>query len=296
MPRTAGFSTQGAEEEGMMRSILVTVDDTPSAVAARALAVALARQCGARVRGVTALDVSDLDRVEPVPIGGVQYAYDRLQHRRKLADERRARIAELPDVFRRCLADEGMDAECSTMEADVRAGLLRMIETCDLVVTGRDAEFHLEPIDGVAPLVDHIIAKGCRPVVVTGPQWVESGPVLVAYDGSAAAAKALQMAALIGVFGSTGAHILSIAREQSAALSMAERAHSFLAPHGVEAELEAVETAENPADVLLRRASDTGARLLVMGAFGHRGFREVLFGSTTRRLFDNAPVPLFIYH
>lgn len=279
-----------------MRSILVTVDDTPSAVAARALAVALARQCGARVRGVTALDVSDLDRVEPVPIGGVQYAYDRLQHRRKLADERRARIAELPDVFRRCLADEGMDAECSTMEADVRAGLLRMIETCDLVVTGRDAEFHLEPIDGVAPLVDHIIAKGCRPVVVTGPQWVESGPVLVAYDGSAAAAKALQMAALIGVFGSTGAHILSIAREQSAALSMAERAHSFLAPHGVEAELEAVETAENPADVLLRRASDTGARLLVMGAFGHRGFREVLFGSTTRRLFDNAPVPLFIYH
>ncbi len=279
-----------------MRSILVTVDDTPSAVAARALAVALARQCGARVRGVTALDVSDLDRVEPVPIGGVQYAYDRLQHRRKLADERRARIAELPDVFRRCLADEGMDAECSTMEADVRAGLLRMIETCDLVVTGRDAEFHLEPIDGVAPLVDHIIAKGCRPVVVTGPQWVESGPVLVAYDGSAAAAKALQMAALIGVFGSTGAHILSIAREQSAALSMAERARSFLAPHGVEAELEAVETAENPADVLLRRASDTGARLLVMGAFGHRGFREVLFGSTTRRLFDNAPVPLFIYH
>lgn len=279
-----------------MRSILVTVDDTPSAVAARALAVALARQCGARVRGVTALDVSDLDRVEPVPIGGVQYAYDRLQHRRKLADERRARIAELPDVFRRCLADEGMDAECSTMEADVRAGLLRMIETCDLVVTGRDAEFHLEPIDGVAPLVDHIIAKGCRPVVVTGPQWVESGPVLVAYDGSAAAAKALQMAALIGVFGSTGAHILSIAREQLAALSMAERAHSFLAPHGVEAELEAVETAENPADVLLRRASDTGARLLVMGAFGHRGFREVLFGSTTRRLFDNAPVPLFIYH
>lgn len=47
-----------------MRSILVTVDDTPSAVAARGLAVALAGQCGAQVRGVTALDVSDLDRVD----------------------------------------------------------------------------------------------------------------------------------------------------------------------------------------------------------------------------------------
>lgn len=279
-----------------MRSILVTVDDTPSAVAARGMAVALARQCGAQVRGVTALDVSDLEHAEPVPIGGVQYAYDRLQHRKKLADERRARITELPDEFRRSLADEGMDAHCSLMEANVRDGLLRMIETCDLVVTGRDAEFHLEPVEGLTPLVHHVVAKGCRPVVVTGPEWVEKGPVLVAYDGSPPAAKALQVAALMRIFGPSRARILSIGREQSAAQSVAERAGSFLAMHGVETDLEAVATSESPAEILLRRASETGARLLVMGAFGHRGVREILFGSTTRHLFDNAPVPLFIYH
>lgn len=279
-----------------MRSILVTVDDTPSAVAARGLAVALARQCGAQVRGVTALDVSDLEHAEPVPIGGVQYAYDRLQHRKKLADERRARITELPDEFRRSLANEGMDAHCSLMEANVRDGLLRMIETCDLVVTGRDAEFHLEPVEGLTPLVHHVVAKGCRPVVVTGPEWVEKGPVLVAYDGSPPAAKALQVAALMRIFGPSRARILSIGREQSAAQSVAERAGSFLAMHGVETDLEAVATSESPAEILLRRASETGARLLVMGAFGHRGVREILFGSTTRHLFDNAPVPLFIYH
>lgn len=279
-----------------MRSILVTVDDTPSAVAARGMAVALARQCGAEVRGVTALDVSDLEHAEPVPIGGVQYAYDRLQHRKKLADERRARITELPDEFRRSLANEGMDAHCSLMEANVRDGLLRMIETCDLVVTGRDAEFHLEPVEGLTPLVHHVVAKGCRPVVVTGPEWVEKGPVLVAYDGSPPAAKALQVAALMRIFGPSRARILSIGREQSAAQSVAERAGSFLAMHGVETDLEAVATSESPAEILLRRASETGARLLVMGAFGHRGVREILFGSTTRHLFDNAPVPLFIYH
>lgn len=279
-----------------MRSILVTVDDTPSAVAARELAVALARQSGATVRGVTAMEVSDLDRVEPIPIGGVQYAYDRLQHREKLARERRARIAELPALFQRSLADAGMEAPCLTMEADVRGGLLRMIETCDLVVTGRDAEFHLEPLEGVTPLVEHIIAKGCRPVVVSGPERVESGPVLVAYDGSAPAAKALQIAALMGIFGSSGAHIVSISRDRSAAMAVAERAREFLALHNVIATPEAVESSDHPADVLLRRAPEIGARLLVMGAFGHRGFREILFGSSTRRLFDQVPLPLFIYH
>jgi len=279
-----------------MRSILVTVDETPSAIAARGLAVSLARQCGAEVRGVTALDVGDLDRVEPIPIGGVQYAHDRFLHRQKRANERRARIAELPALFERSLADLGMQGVCSTMESDIRGGLLRMIETCDLVVTGRDAEFHFESLEGVTPLVDHIIAKGCRPVVVSGPEWVESGPVLVAYDGSTPAAKALQMAALMGILKSSPVHVLSISRERSAAMAVAERARAFLAVHEVVADLEVVESTENPADVLLRRASEIGARLLVMGAFGHRGLRDILFGSTTRRLFDSAPVPLFIYH
>lgn len=279
-----------------MRSILVTVDDTPSAVAARRLAAALARQCGATVRGVTALELSDLNRVEPVPIGGVQHAYDRLQHRETLAAERRARIAELPAVFQRSFADAGMGASCRTLTADVRDELLRMIETCDLVVTGRDAEFHLESLEGVTPLVEHIIAKGSRPVVVSGPENIEAGPVLVAYDGSAPAAKALQMAVLLGIFESSEARVLSISRDHSAAAAVAERARAYLEVHGVAAEPETIESSDHPADVLLRRAAEIGARLLVMGAFGHRGVREIVFGSCTRRLFDRVPVPLFVHH
>lgn len=278
-----------------MRSILVTVDDTPSAITARGLAVALARLRGAEVRGVTALDVGDLDRVEPIPIGGAQHAYERLRHREKLANERRARIAELPALFKRSLAEAGMRAACSTLEGDVRGAMLRMMETCDLVVTGRDAEFHLEPLEGVTPLVEHIIAKGCRPVVVCGPERVEGGPVLVAYDGSAPAAKALQLATLTGMFESTRAHVVAAARDRAAATAIAERARAYLAQHGVAADLDAVESS-HPIEILSKRASEIGARMLVMGAFGHRGFREILFGSTTRRLFDQVPVPLFIYH
>jgi len=279
-----------------MRSILVTVDDTPSAIAARALAVALARQCGARVRGVTALDVSDLEGVEAVPMGGAQFGYERYRRRQELAKERRARVAQLPELFERSLAESGMQAACTTINADIRAGLLRIVETCDLVVTGRDTEFHLEPLEGVTPLVDHIIAKGSRPVVVCGPEWNERGPVVVAYDGSAPSAKALQIAALMGVLGTADVRIVSVSREAQAAAAAVERARSFLDAHGVVAEVEVIESTEHPADLLARRAAEMGARLLVMGAFGHRGLGDILFGSTTRRLFDRVPVPLFIYH
>ncbi|MDP2331184.1 MAG: universal stress protein [Reyranella sp.] len=283
-----------------MRSILVTVDDTPSSIAAKAVAVALAQGAGASLRGMTGIEISDLEQVEPVPLGGVQYAYDRLQHREQLAKERRVRVARLPEAFQRSLAEQGLEAPCSVIETDVRGNLLREIETCDLVVTGRDTEFHLEPRDGVAPLVEHLIARGGRPVVVSGPTAAGTGPILVAYDGSAPAAKALQMATLLGLFGSSGgdgaAHVLSIHRDRSEASAIALRAGTFLKSHGIEAKLEPCVASGDPADFLMRRAAEIGARMLVMGAFGHRGFREILFGSCTRRLFNGAPLPLFIYH
>lgn len=290
-----------------MRSILVTVDDTPSSLAARALAAALARQAGASLRGMTGIELSDLDRVEAVPLGGIEHAYDRLKHRERQAVERRARVAGLPAAFQRSLAEQGLEAPCSMIEADVRGALLREIQTCDLVVTGRDTEFHLEPGDGVAPLVEQLIARGGRPVVVSGPAAAAAtGPVMVAYDGSAPSAKALQMATLLGLFGSAGgapgaapvvsAHVVSVHHDRAEASAVSARAGTFLASHGVEASLEPCVAAGDPADFLMRRASELGARMLVMGAFGHRGFREILFGSCTRRLFNTAPLPLFIYH
>ena len=280
-----------------MHSILVTVDDTPSCVAAKGLALSLARRTGAAIRGVTGVDLSDIDQMEPAPIGGAGYAYARLQHRNEQAKQRRERIAELPEAFRRSLAADGVEAPCHTIESDIRDELLRMVETCDLVVTGRDAEFHLEPVEGMTPLVEHIVSRGCRPVIVTNAEGGSGGgPVLVAYDGSAAAAKSLQAAALLGIFHSSAARVVSVCQDRAEAADIAGRARAFLKPYGIEVDTDAVGSSDDPADVLSKRAADTDARMLVMGAFGHRGFREILFGSSTRRLFDAVPLPLFIYH
>lgn len=278
-----------------MRSILLTVDDTPSSATAKRIALALAQKTGASIKGVVGIDVSDLEGVDPAPIGAMKYAEDRRRLRAKMAHERRARAAELPASFERTCAAAGVGASCHTLGGDIRGELIRAIETSDMVVTGQDTEFHLEPLDEVAPLVQYVVARGCRPVLVTGPEAPEDGPIIVAYDGSAPAAKALQIALLLGVFDSSPARVVSV-HPGDQAFAAAVRARDFLVLHGITTDIEAITSTDHPADVLRARAAASHARMMVMGAFGHRGLQEVLFGSSTKRLLRSLAVPLFIYH
>jgi nucleotide-binding universal stress UspA family protein len=41
---------------------------------------------------------------------------------------------------------------------------------------------------------------------------------------------------------------------------------------------------------------DTGADLLVMGAYGHSRLREALFGGATREMLETCPVPMLMAH
>jgi nucleotide-binding universal stress UspA family protein len=49
-------------------------------------------------------------------------------------------------------------------------------------------------------------------------------------------------------------------------------------------------------DVLLARAADIGADLIVAGAYHRSPYREALFGGVTRDLLDHMAVPVLMAH
>jgi nucleotide-binding universal stress UspA family protein len=70
-----------------------------------------------------------------------------------------------------------------------------------------------------------------------------------------------------------------------------------LARHGVKAEIERTVSAGLPVgEVLLSRAADLAADLLVMGAYGHSRVRELLLGGATRSLLRSMTVPVLMSH
>ena len=70
-----------------------------------------------------------------------------------------------------------------------------------------------------------------------------------------------------------------------------------LARHGVKAAIERTVSAGVPAgEVLLSRAADLGADLLVIGAYGHSRMRELLLGGATRSILQSMTVPVLMSH
>lgn len=69
----------------------------------------------------------------------------------------------------------------------------------------------------------------------------------------------------------------------------------MLTRHGVRAEIAVLaRTAPAISDELARRATETAADLIVMGAYGHSRFREAILGGATRNMLEKARIPVFM--
>lgn len=69
----------------------------------------------------------------------------------------------------------------------------------------------------------------------------------------------------------------------------------FLVRHGVKAQVDVIaKTEPNVGSILIRKAQEMGAEMIVTGAYGHSRLREAVFGGTSRELIDNCSLPLFM--
>ncbi len=72
---------------------------------------------------------------------------------------------------------------------------------------------------------------------------------------------------------------------------------THLARHGVSVEIHNREANDvSVGDAILNAASDYGADLLVIGAYGHSRLRELVLGGVTRHLLRHMTIPVLMSH
>ncbi|GGJ31195.1 universal stress protein [Neoroseomonas lacus] len=277
----------------MLRSILVALDDTEGSTRARDLAFALARQTGAALTAATVLDWPHArDANEAVPPGAGAF-----KERRDAARAQRLE-AEADQAFAACIVAAGDTpfTKQRLTEAPEEA-LLAVGASHDLLVIGRDATLGLEVNDGgLAPVIEALLRDGARPLLVVPAEPVPAaGGVLVGYDGSISSMRAMQLFALLGIGAGLPVKVLSIAAAKPDAQRLAEEGSAYLRSHDLTAEPVAV-VSSHPLDALLAEATAMPARMMVMGAYGHSGLRNLFRGSKTEKLLTASPCPVFVAH
>ncbi|MEI4486167.1 universal stress protein [Frigidibacter sp. MR17.14] len=70
----------------------------------------------------------------------------------------------------------------------------------------------------------------------------------------------------------------------------------WLSRHGVRTETAVLARTGAISEVIARHCLETGAEMLVMGAYGHSRLREAILGGATRSMLEKAELPVFMAH
>jgi nucleotide-binding universal stress UspA family protein len=267
-----------------LKSILVHVDASPRSVVRLQLAETLASRHDATLTGAYAATPAVLTRTLALGEGtgmmstvGAEIDADNLRRARALFDQsglgRRATWQEL-----------GGDVP---VPAFIRAAL-----TSDLLVLGQydrsDAGGRIVPAD----FAEAVIIGSGKPAIVVPYAGNFSGTVnsvLVAWKPTRESARALGAAL----------PLLQAAREVHVAAWNADPrdVEPWLTRHGVTPVFHSEPgTGAEVGELILSRAADLGAELLVMGCYGHSRTRELVLGGASRTIMDSMTVPVLMAH
>lgn len=277
----------------MLKRILLLLADTASSAAARDYAFRLAKQSGAEVAGLAGIDLAAIEVRMPGGLGVTAF-------KAKLEDELRAQAAgmrqKLREAFEQACRDNGVTFEWVAFEGEPVEMLQLATETRDLLISGHDTAFSGDLREPISDAISRLTRMSARPAIICPDSLSGSDDILVAYDGSLPAMRALQMFTLLGLGTGRQIQVMSIDGDEELAVRRANGAAAYLRSHGITVSVAPVATRVHPSEVLRIEIAQRKIGTLVMGAYGRRGFREMLFGSTTNTLVEDPPCALFVYH
>jgi nucleotide-binding universal stress UspA family protein len=274
------------------KSILVHVDTTRRCAQRVAYATALAQKHDAHVIGLSVVSSYPLPALA---MGEMTASLIESQMQQAVAD-----ADEAEKKFGEAMKDSGLNYETRRFEGEIADAVAINARYADVTVVGQAAADE-EDMSAADFLAEQIVLAAGRPILVVpyaGKFDTTGSNVLVAWNASREATRAvndalpiLQLADKVTVLSvnpeDTGGH----GDIPSADISL------HLARHGVK--VEASQTVAHDIDAgnaILSRASDVGADLVVMGAYGHSRLREIVLGGVTQTLLSHMTVPVLMSH
>ena len=201
--------------------------------------------------------------------------------------------AILDDAAALLSGDGVTPVEQKLRHGDLIETLTALMPEVRALVIGKRGEGSAGAFDHLGSNLERIIRSATVPVFVAAREFRPIEKVLIAYDGSASADRAVERMAQSPVFEGLTAALVYAGADTPAIRSQMNAAQSRLAAAGLQASI-AVEPGE-PETALDRKIAAEGFDLLVMGAYGHSRLRNLIIGSTTTAMIRACKVPVLLY-
>jgi nucleotide-binding universal stress UspA family protein len=280
----------------MIKSILACTDGSLHGDAASEYGVVLARQLKAQLAGVHVLDSRVLEGPLMADISGwvgAQPYGAQLQQFREVLEQKGRVIME---AFNERCAQAGLDKAEGLLRMGHPARVLVEEEVrTELVILGQRG-IHADLLgDAMGSTAERVVRHSIKPCMVVPATFRPIEKIMIAYDGSGHASKALHEA--LELVGAVAAEliILTVAEDgdNDRAGTVSRDAMRLAEAHECRA-VNLVDVDRSSANAIIANAAEQGADLIVMGAYGHGRIREWILGSTTAHVITHATVPVMM--
>lgn len=296
-----GVGKQQREGAVNLRDLVVLLDGSARDDAKLAVAVALARQHDAHLTGLCPLELllpADLS----FALGGYPDLWALPEFSKQIESQTRTKAGILEEKFRELLRREAVNGEWAFETGSLLYAVTRRALVADLIVVGQ-VDPDNPPREAARTLVEDVLMTAGRPLLLIpyAGQFASVGAnTLIGWTPTRESARAVHDALLL-LTPSANVTVLAVESSRPSpdtkVLPTADVAE-HLARHGlnVSAARTVVSDGLSPADALLDYASDMGADLLVVGAYGHSRTREMIMGGVTRDLLRHMTLPVLMSH
>lgn len=161
---------------------------------------------------------------------------------------------------------------------------------CDLVIVAAPHEGRL------TATFETTVTKSGKPALMF-PRKMKSfkiDKILIGWNNSPEVARAITEAIPL-LQKAKEVHIIT-SKEFTPDSSIMTKLQSYLEIHDVKSDYKIVETTKIPGEALLDYARRGQFDIIVAGAFGHRGLKELMLGGTTKYILEHSDIPIFMAH
>ncbi len=163
----------------------------------------------------------------------------------------------------------------------------------DLLVMGLRGEDEEYDSGFLGSVAEKVVRSVERPVLLTHSRFREFRRALLAFDGSAAARRAMQMLVRLAVLLKLEVDAVELVGEGDPTTALIEVSRYF---KDFPLHVSTHYLLGDSHSLLLDHAKENNCDLLVMGAYNNRLAESLALGSTTEYLMRNSPVPVLVHH